>query len=152
MATPSQERNIELARDGLRIWMTGDVAGAMARVSEEVEVFVPTDLGNPAQVRGREALLEWTRRWDDAWEEFTYEMDDATPVGDGHVVAIVRTTGRGRGSGIEVEDSRGWVFGIRDGLLDYLSLQPSFDDALELARNRETGLAGADAPERQSQP
>ena len=43
----------------------------------------------------------------------------------------------GAGSGIEVENLLGWVLGIRDERMEFISLQPDRDAAVELARDRE---------------
>jgi hypothetical protein len=58
-------------------------------------------------------------------------------VGDRHVVALIRTTGTGRGSGIEVENVLAWVFGVRDGLCDYIALLPTREQAVALAEKRD---------------
>jgi ketosteroid isomerase-like protein len=143
MATPEQEHNLRLAGAGLRSWVSGDTEGTLARFTDDIEVYVPDDLGNPGTFRGKKQFLEWTSRWDEAWSEFSYEVVEAVPVGERHVVVTIHVKGQGRGSGIEVEAVQGWVIGVRDELCDYISLQATPDEAAELARRREAAEAGA---------
>jgi ketosteroid isomerase-like protein len=66
-------------------------------------------------------------------------VESIEPAGDRHVVAMIRSRGVGAGSGIEVENRLGWVIGVREGKMEFLSLQPDREAALELARSREAG-------------
>ncbi len=44
----------------------------------------------------------------------------------------------GAGSGIEVENSLGWVLGIREARMNFLSLQLDLDSARALAAERDS--------------
>jgi ketosteroid isomerase-like protein len=136
-ASPEQKRNLELAREGFDSWLSGDVEGTLARFADDLEVYVPPELGNAGTYRGKEEFLEWNRQWNEAWAEFSQEVKEIVPVGERHVVVTIHNRGVGRGSGIEVEQIQGWILGVRDGLMDYLSLQMSPELAMELARERE---------------
>lgn len=135
--TPEQERNLALAREGLEAWIGGDRAGAIATFADDLEVFVPPELGNAGTYRGLEEFQRWFTNWDEAWSEFTMNVESIEPAGDHHVVATIRSTGVGAGSGIEVENVLGWVIGVREGQMEFLSLQPDREAALEMARSRE---------------
>ncbi len=132
------EDNAERVRSGLAAWAAGDVAETLATLTDDVEVFVPPELGNAGSFHGRDAFIRWTQEWEEAWSENQIEVIDAQPVGKRHVVATVRSRAVGRGSGIEVENVLGWVLTVHeDGMCDYLSLQPDVEHALALARERE---------------
>lgn len=135
--SPRQEANVALFREAIGEWTRGDRKAVVAMLTEDVEVLVPPDLGNPGDYHGRRAFVEWTRQWDEAWSEFDLEIEAIEPVGEHHVIATIRSRGRGRGSGIEVENLIGWVLEVRDGLCPFVSLQPSYEQALEMARSRE---------------
>lgn len=135
----TQERNLELARNGLQAWVSGDREATMTLLSDDVEVFVPPELGNAGSYRGRDAFLRWSEQWDEAWSEFEMTVESIEPVGERHVVAVVRSRGRGAASGAEVENLLGWVLGVRDEICDYVSLQPDLERARENARAREPG-------------
>jgi ketosteroid isomerase-like protein len=137
--TATQERNLALVSSGLGSWISGDREGAMERFTDDVEVFVPPELGNAGTYRGLEQFRRWFAAWDEAWSEFVMTVESIEPVGERHVVATVRSRGVGAGSGIEVENVLGWVMGTRGEEMEFLSLQPDREAAIELARSREAG-------------
>ena len=134
MATPEQERNTERLRRGMATWASGDVDGTLSTLTEDVEVVVPAEVGNPGTFRGHDEVMEWMRQWDEAWEEFESEIAEVVPVGERHVVATMRQSARGRGSGVAVDRDIGWVVGFRGELCEFLSLQETPELGLELAR------------------
>jgi ketosteroid isomerase-like protein len=134
-----QKQNVELARSGLEDWIRGDRERAMATFTDDVEVFVPPELGNAGTYRGLEQFQRWFKDWYDAWSEFAMSVESIEPVGENHVVAMIHSRGVGAGSGVEVENLLGWVIGVRDEKMEFLSLQADRDAALELAREREAG-------------
>jgi ketosteroid isomerase-like protein len=85
-ASPEQERNVALAKAVMEVWMSGDVEAARAMLTEDVEVYVPTEIANAGTFRGHDEWLRWAQTWDEAWSEFSYEFEEALPVGDRHVV------------------------------------------------------------------
>ncbi len=114
----------------------------MKTFADDVEVFVPAELGNAGTYHGLEGFQSWISSWDDAWSDFRMEVKQMEAVGDRHVVAEVSNTGVGVGSGVEVGNTLGWVFSVReDNRLDYLSLQRDLEAAREHARAREAGEA-----------
>jgi ketosteroid isomerase-like protein len=133
----SPEQNVELARRGLQSWIDGDREAALETIAEDVEVLVPAELGNAGSYRGLEEFLRWNAEWEEAWSDFRMEILSAEPAGERHVVCLIRSRGRGAGSGVEVANELGWVMEVRDGRLGFLGLQPSRDDALAQARRRE---------------
>ncbi len=138
MATSeAQQRNLELARAGLDSWIAGDREAAIATFTEDVEVYVPPELGNAGRYRGLEQFMAWAGDWEDAWSEFTMAVVSIEPVGERHVVAVITSTGTGSASGVEVGNTLGWVLGVRGERLEYLSLQLDLEAAREHALGRE---------------
>jgi ketosteroid isomerase-like protein len=135
--TPEQESNLKLANGGLEDWIAGDQEAAIATFADDVEVFVPPELGNAGSYTGIEQFRAWFANWDEAWSEFEMSIQDIEPVGERHVVAMIGSRGVGAGSGIEVANELAWVLGIREGKMEYLSLQPDRDAAHALVRERE---------------
>jgi hypothetical protein len=60
-----------------------------------------------------------------------------TDLGDGRLLLVVRTTGTGRGSQIEMDGEVGEILVIRDGLVVRADVYPSPSDA-----RRAAGLEG----------
>ncbi len=133
----AQERNVELTRTGLAAWIAGDREKAIATFTEDVEIYVPPELGNAGTYRGVDQFLSWFQAWDDAWSSFEMSVGEIEPAGESHVIAIVQSTGVGAASGIEVENTLAWLFGVRGGQMEYLSLQPDVAAARELAARRD---------------
>lgn len=130
--------NVALARHGLERWIAGDREGAIATFSDDVVVYVPAELGNAGTFRGVEQFESWYRSWYDAWSDFEMTVHEIEPVGERHVVAMINSRGTGAGSGVEVENTLGWVLGVRDGKLEYLALLPDRDSARQHALERES--------------
>jgi ketosteroid isomerase-like protein len=137
--TPDQQRNVELVKDGLARWIEGDREAAIATFTEDVEVFVPAELGNAGSYRGIEQFRGWFQAWDDAWSEYEMEARSFEPVGEQHVIVEVESRATGKGSGIEVGNTLGWTMEVREGRLAYLALMPDMDAAREHAVSREGG-------------
>ena len=132
--TPEQEANLELARGGLEDWIAGNQEATIATFTDDVEVFVPPELGNAGTYTGIEQFRSWFAAWDDAWSEFEMEVEDIEPVGERHVVAMIQSRGVGAGSGIEVEQPA--RLGAR---------HPRREDGVPLAPARPRGRARARA-------
>lgn len=141
MATPAE--NVEFVREGLEDWIAGNREEAIARFADDIEVFVPAELGNAGTFRGIEGFRGWFDAWYEAWSEFNMEFSDIRPAGDRHVTVMITSRGTGAGSGIEVENTLAWVIGVREAKMDFLSLQVDRAAAEALAAEREAGDPGA---------
>jgi len=137
MPTSRQEHNVELARGGLEDWIAGDRDATVATFTDDVEVYVPPELGNAGRYRGVEEFMRWFEAWDEVWTDYRMTIESMEPAGERHVLAMVRSTATGASSGIEVENVLAWVIGVRDDRMDFLSLQPDREHAIKLAEERE---------------
>ena len=72
--------------------------------------------------------------WLEAWESFTIDVVEFEPIGERHVVGDVRQSGRGRGSGVEVEMRLGYLWEVRGGKVIRLHIVPDRETALAAAR------------------
>jgi ketosteroid isomerase-like protein len=114
----------------------GDTAAVMALYDPDIEWDASrTQRGAMAGrvVRGRAALLAWLREWYGAWETVDDDLKELIEAGDHSVVSIMVQRGRGRASGVEVEDRLGTVWTIRDGKIVQATWFPSPEEALEAA-------------------
>ena len=137
----SSEERAEWLRETFEAWEAGDVEAVLSRFDPEIVVFASEGMINSGTYRGHDAFLRWVGQWYEAWEGFRNEILEIAPIGERHVVARSHQSGRGRESGVEVAMDVGWVAEERDGLVTYLALHPSYDEALRDARERE-GLNG----------
>jgi ketosteroid isomerase-like protein len=82
--------------------------------------------------RGIDGVRAWMLDLYAAWEQMDIEVEELIDAGD-KVVAVIRVTGRGRVSGIEIEYSPAGVWTIRDGRIVRVVWFVARDDALEAA-------------------
>ena len=66
-------------------------------------------------------------------------ITEVEPVGERHVITLMRQTGTGRGSGVEVTREAAWVFETRDGLCTYMAIHPTLELARADVRGRKPG-------------
>src|SRR3954452_15707248 len=102
-----------------------------AELDPEVE-YMP--LEEDADYHGPEAFAEYLRRWLDAWETFLVEAEEIeiTPAEDRAFVAM-RFRGRGKGSGVEIDERAFWAGELRGGRLYRISEYTDRKEALEAA-------------------
>ena len=83
-------------------------------VADDFELHDP-DLPGGGVFRGPDGLSDYLRQYTEAWEEYRIEIEELQASGD-RVLALLRHTARGKGSGVEAElrDAHVWTF--RDGL------------------------------------
>ena len=146
MTGESAEERIELVRRGFDAYNGGDFETVLDHFDAEVELHTADGLPNAGTYRGHEGFAHWAQQWEEAWEDFRPEPRRIEAVGERHAVADVLQKGRGRGSGVEVEMTLGYVFEYVGGRATYVALHPTFDDAMAVARERE-GIAGPEQSE-----
>jgi ketosteroid isomerase-like protein len=85
--------------------------------------------------RGPESFERFLQSWLDSFEDFRVKPEDVIERDD-HIVAVVRQTGRGRASGVEVAIRIAHVWTISDGRAVRWRGYP----------NREAALAAVEGP------
>ena len=110
----SQE-NVEIARRSLALLNQGDEA-AWDVVAPEFVWDFSRRLINPVVLRGRDEVRAFMEREGQMWEgdHLAYEPKELIDAGD-HVLALIRVSGRGKASGVEVEAYVWNVVTFRDG-------------------------------------
>ncbi len=82
---------------------------------------------------GIEGATEFIAAWDEAWDDWRFEVEDYIDGGDDRVVTIVRQQGRSRTSGVTVDMRFGQVFTIHDGQQRRMQMYASPSEALGAA-------------------
>jgi ketosteroid isomerase-like protein len=80
--------------------------------------------------RGHEALVDYFRDVEDAFESLRPSVDSMLEVGD-LIVAVGRIHFRGSGSGVETDVAAGWLLKFRDGRLRMFHAFPDPEQTLE---------------------
>jgi uncharacterized protein len=106
--------NVEFVRNGVEAFGRGEWDAIPDLFAEDVEWYDPPSLPGASLHRGRAAMRA---RWDELEEAlsgFTVLPEAYFDAGD-QVVVFLRTRGRGRASGIEIERCIAQLFTVRDG-------------------------------------
>src|ERR1043166_4689173 len=134
----SQE-NVAIVREVMQLLgVARDPASALRDHTQRLlELFapdVPLDMSrrvfNPATYDGHEGLRQLGREVSAVWEEFTITPERVVSAGD-HVVVVETRRGRGRGSGLEVEQRACAVWTLRDGKVVKMQTDMDMDEALK---------------------
>jgi ketosteroid isomerase-like protein len=91
------EENVEIAQRFLQACASGDLDGALAHADPNI-VWNPTQEG---QAEGITAVRDTMERWEDSFEDLELTYEETIDVGD-RVLLRTHVSGRGRGSGVEV--------------------------------------------------
>ena len=127
--------NVELVRSGFEAFNRGDVTGVLALLHPDVEVHSVAEVGEEGTYHGHQGFLDWTAIWLDAWDDFKIEVEEIEEVDDENVLIHARQRGRGKGSGLEVEQNGIYLFTMREGLATRLHLYADRESALAAARS-----------------
>jgi uncharacterized protein len=80
------------------------------------------------------------RSWLSEWEEWRAVAEEYLEFGD-HVVVLACYRGRGRGSGVEINQQGAHVFELRDGKVVRMEIFASREKAIESVRRRRASPA-----------
>ena len=127
------EDNVELVHLAVDATNRRDLATLDAIVSEQGE-FHSTFAASEGRVfRGREGVRDYFATLGEAFDDVRVEIEEITDAGEDRLVVVVRVTGRGKGSGANVEQRNGQVWRFADGRIaridSYLNPTDAFDAA-----------------------
>ena len=126
----SQE-NVQIVRRMYDAYLAGDADRAMAFFHPDVRADF-TVRGDTGVRQGREALSEIVATWVGTWDDYTERIDEVRDLGD-KVCVIATQSGRGKGSGVALENEFAQLYEVEDGLITSVTLYMSPADALESA-------------------
>jgi ketosteroid isomerase-like protein len=87
---------------------------------------------NPAVYEGHEGIRRFVAEVHEAWEKFTWEPEELIESGD-LVLALISSTGRGRGSGLELDRRAAMLWRVPAGRAVSLQFFRDRDAAREAA-------------------
>jgi len=123
--------NLEVVRSIYSGWERGDFSSA-AWADPDIEYRV-VDGPEPSRWNGLAGMAEGWRDWLRAWEDFRAEPEKYIDLGNERILVLVRNSGRGRVSGLELEQrSAANLFELHDAmvirLVIYLERHHDFAD------------------------
>jgi len=111
----------------------GDLDAVRELVSEDWVVDDHTVPEDTTALRGPEAMRALLARMRESFDDYRFELLEMTDIGDGRVLAVIRTSGTGHGSQIEMEGQVGEINLVRDGLVVRTDIYPSPAEARRAA-------------------
>ena len=125
------EENVEVVPRMYEAFYAGDFDGALAyfdpAVMFDASVRVDGGIGN-----GREELYAMVAEWVGGWEEWSQEIEEMHDLGS-RVCVVTIDRGRGKGSGIELEDRWAVLYEIEGDKISSMRLFTTTAEALEAA-------------------
>ena len=138
--------NAQLATEMVAAYQQGDEESLVSVVDPQIEIHGEAGLLNSGTYHGLEGFQHWTAAWEDAWEDSRYEITQMSEVGDDLVVAAVRVTGTGKGSGVPMKAVYGWLWEFRNGKAVRFHTYVEHDTAIRRAQQLAGILPEDDEP------
>jgi ketosteroid isomerase-like protein len=113
--------NVEIVRRVIDAWNRHQQERAIRYIDPEVVFDATRRRVNPKTYNGMDGMRAMLADTDEVWEEFRMEPDEFVDAGD-WIVAIGRWVGKGKGSGIDVQQPVADVFRLHDGRIVRLEL------------------------------
>ena len=123
---------MEIVRSHFDAYLSGDYEAALAAYHPEV-VFDVSVRPEGSPYRGREGVAEALRVWTGTWEDWSFEVERIIDASSDQVIAVVRETGKGKGSGVRIDQHVFGLFTLRDGKIVHWKGFVSESEALEAA-------------------
>ena len=106
------EENVETIRRLYAAWASGDFRLGVEVLDEHVVMVVGPDFPEVGVRSGRAGVTNYFRDFLDHWEELSMEAKEIQAAGDTVLVHVIQH-GKGRASGVEVEDSYFFLYTFR---------------------------------------
>jgi ketosteroid isomerase-like protein len=108
------EADLEVVRRGFAAMDRGDVEAVLAGMDPDIEWYPTLDFVDIGPFRGHAGIRRLMDLILAAFDSYSLQPEELIDAGE-HVVAPVRQTGRGKGSGIDVDVRYILVFTMRGG-------------------------------------
>ena len=125
------EENVETVRRIYDAFAEGDFARALEEGEPDFE-WIPPEQDIQGPVQGKESLRRFLEDQNEAFEDFRVEAEELKVRGD-QVLAFIRVSGRGRGSGVEFDIRAANLWTFRGGRLIRGQVFPDRREALRAA-------------------
>jgi ketosteroid isomerase-like protein len=112
-AQAMSEENVQIVRRIFVNYKSGDIAASVKNFDPEVE-FDMTFRPDGRTFHGHAGIAEGMRTWTGTFEGWSFEIEEMIDAGD-QVITTTRESGRGKGSGIDIDQIMFHVAHLRDG-------------------------------------
>jgi len=124
------EENVQIVKAIIAATESGDWERAIELFDSNVELD-QSRMPDGGIYTGPSGVWTFYARWFGAWDDFRFESKGVIAAPGGRVVSLVRVSGRGKGSGVEVAMESADVFTFRNGKVIQMTGYPDRADALE---------------------
>jgi ketosteroid isomerase-like protein len=107
--------NVEIVRRAHEALSAGEIEALIALCDPDFRLDMSDRVFNPAIYERHEGIRAFYSEVMDVWESFTWEVTDVEEHG-ALVVAFIESTGKARGSGLELDRRSAMVWRIEAGL------------------------------------
>ena len=104
---------MEVVSSSMQAYLSGDNEGALSHYATDVE-FDATLRPEGKVYRGRDGVAEAMRVWTGTWADYKLQVEEIIDAGD-HVILVTKESGRGKGSGIPIDQRIFGVFTLSEG-------------------------------------
>jgi uncharacterized protein len=127
------QAGVELVRAIIAALNRGDVDGMLALMDPDFE-WTPLEASPAARVcRGHDQVRHYVEDWLTTFEGLRIDLQDPTEVAD-RVVAMARGQGRGRVSGVQLDNWFCQLWTVRHGLAIAMEEHPTREEAMDRLR------------------
>jgi ketosteroid isomerase-like protein len=126
--------NIETVRRAHEALSAGAIDDLITLCDPDFRLDMSDRVFNPAVYEGHDGIRAFYREVMDVWESFTWEVTDVEEH-DGVAVALLRSTGKARASGMELDRRSAMVWRIEEGRAMSLTFYRDPAEAVAAARD-----------------
>jgi ketosteroid isomerase-like protein len=107
-------QNVEIVQRAHQALNSGDIDALLALCDARFRLDMSDRVFNPAVYEGHDGIRRFYAEVREVWESYVWEAEELIEAGDS-VVALIHSTGRGRGSGVVAERHTAIVWTLRKG-------------------------------------
>ena len=126
------DQNVDLVRTCYRRVNEGGFSAIADILHPDFEMDSPQGI-EASQAHDKTGLGEWFAKMDEIWEVLQFEPEEVIDVDAIRVIAVVHTSGRAKGTGIEIDQQLTHLWTILDGKATRLITFDTKQEALDAA-------------------
>jgi ketosteroid isomerase-like protein len=123
-------QNVDLIEAAYQRVNEGGFAGIADVIHPDFGLDSPQGI-EASQAHDKAGLRAWFAKMDEIWEELRFEPEEVIDIDATRVVAVVRTSGRAKGSGMEIDQQLTHLWTIVGGKATALATFDTKHQALE---------------------
>jgi len=128
--------NVELVRRMYDAYARADFGLGLSFLDSEIEFSQPVQEPGGGTYHGHEGVVQAFASWTAPWDDYRVDVEELIDFGE-HVLARTLHHGRGKGSGVEVEQRIFQVWTLRDGKVARARMYYTEAEAIEAVELRE---------------